>query len=125
MGQPCSIVFVSSISGHCVNFPQPQAAYNTSKAGVLHMMHSLAAEWARYSIRVNSISPGYMNTVLNEGEGLNEARSIWLERTPMGRIGEPHELIGAVVFLCSNAASFVTGTNLTVDGECSTQFSLW
>ncbi|KAH0355483.1 NAD(P)-binding protein, partial [Aureobasidium melanogenum] len=72
-----SIVFTASISGHRVNFPQPQAAYNVSKAAVIAMKDSLAAEWARYGIRVNSISPGYMDTVLNEGAGLEEARNIW------------------------------------------------
>ncbi|KAH0379460.1 NAD(P)-binding protein, partial [Aureobasidium melanogenum] len=72
-----SIVLTASISGHRVNFPQPQAAYNVSKAAVIAMKDSLAAEWARYGIRVNSISPGYMDTVLNEGAGLEEARNIW------------------------------------------------
>jgi sorbose reductase len=65
------IVFTASISGHYVNFPQPQVSYNVSKAGVLHLTRSLAAEWASSGIRVNSISPGYMNTILNEGEGLD------------------------------------------------------
>ncbi|KAH0395987.1 NAD(P)-binding protein, partial [Aureobasidium melanogenum] len=81
-----SIVFTASISGHRVNFPQPQAAYNVSKAAVIAMKDSLAAEWARYGIRVNSISPGYMDTVLNEGAGLEEARNIWatIQRLPTG-----------------------------------------
>jgi sorbose reductase len=57
-----SIVFVASISGHRVNFPQPQVAYNVSKAALLTLKNCLAAEWARYGIRVNSISPGYMDT---------------------------------------------------------------
>ncbi|PNP44823.1 hypothetical protein THARTR1_11007 [Trichoderma harzianum] len=83
-----SIVFIASISGHRVNFPQPQVAYNTSKAAVLAMKNSLAAEWARYGIRVNSISPGYMDTILNEGNGIADARAIteiqwaeWASRT--------------------------------------------
>lgn len=71
-----SIVFIASISGHRVNYPQPQVAYNTSKAAVLAMKNSLAAEWARYGIRVNSISPGYMDTILNEGDGIADARAI-------------------------------------------------
>lgn len=62
-----SIVFTASISGHRVNFPQPQVSYNVSKAAVLALKNCLAAEWAEYGIRVNSISPGYMDTILNEG----------------------------------------------------------
>ena len=117
-----SMVFVASVSGHTVNFPQPQAAYNTSKAAVIHMMHSLAAEWARYGIRVNSISPGYMDTRLNEGEELEEARQVWRSRTPMGRMGRRDELNGAVLLLCSAAGAYITGTDIKVDGKSS--FSL-
>jgi sorbose reductase len=111
-----SIVFTASISAHRVNFPQPQVAYNVSKAAVLAMKDSLAAEWARYGIRVNSISPGYMDTVLNEGKGLEEARGIWAKRNPMGRMGQVGELDGVVVLLCSGAGSYVTGADFVVDG---------
>jgi len=111
-----SIVFTASISGHRVNFPQPQVAYNVSKAAVIAMKDSLAAEWARYGIRVNSISPGYMDTVLNEGDGLEEARNIWASRNPMGRMGAVGELDGVVVLLCSRAGSYVNGADFVVDG---------
>ncbi|KAL6790323.1 hypothetical protein GGI42DRAFT_365160 [Trichoderma sp. SZMC 28013] len=111
-----SIVFIASISGHRVNFPQPQVAYNTSKAAVLAMKNSLAAEWARYGIRVNSISPGYMDTILNEGDGIADARAIWADRNPMGRMGEPSELTGLVVLLASSAGSYMTGTDIICDG---------
>ncbi|KAF6818993.1 short chain dehydrogenase reductase family [Colletotrichum musicola] len=77
---------------------------------------SLAAEWARYGINVNSISPGYMDTVLNEGEGLAEARRIWAERNPAGRMGMPEEVAGVVVMLCSKAGSYFNGSDLVVDG---------
>ncbi|KAK4675734.1 hypothetical protein QC764_512110 [Podospora pseudoanserina] len=83
-----SIARVASISGTWVNFPQLQAGYNASKAAVIIMKNSLAVEWDRYGITVNTISPGYMNTILNKGEGLYEAKKIWLARNPMGRIGE-------------------------------------
>jgi len=111
-----SIVFIASISGHRVNFPQPQVAYNVSKAALLHLKSSLAAEWSRYGIRVNSISPGYMDTILNEGPGLADARAIWTSRNPMGRMGSPDELVGAVVLLCSPAGKYISGTDIIVDG---------
>ncbi|KAL1955706.1 hypothetical protein VTO42DRAFT_8178 [Malbranchea cinnamomea] len=111
------IVFISSISGHRVNYPQPQAGYNASKAAVLQMRASLAAEWAQYGIRVNSISPGYMDTVLNEGEALAPFREVWAARNPVGRMGTPGELVGPLVMLCSEVAgSYVNGADLIVDG---------
>lgn len=111
-----SIILVASISGSGVNFPEPHVNYNTSKAGVLMMSKHLAAEWGRYGITVNSISPGYMDTVLNEGEGLDEHKKIWLARTPLGRMGGKDELNGAVVLLCSDAARFITGSDIKIDG---------
>ncbi|KAL9586074.1 MAG: hypothetical protein Q9203_003997 [Teloschistes exilis] len=113
---PGSILFVASISAHRTNYPQPQAAYNASKAALLSIKTSLAAEWARFGIRVNTISPGYMDTILNEGAGLDEARRTWTERNPMGRMGQPEELTGPVVMLCSSAGSYITGADLVVDG---------
>ncbi|KAK0113603.1 hypothetical protein ONS95_013848 [Cadophora gregata] len=111
-----SIVFVASISGHRVNFPQPQVAYNVSKAALLTLKNCLAAEWARYGIRVNSVSPGYMDTILNEGEGIKEGRRIWADRNPMGRMGEKSELTGAVVLLASSASTYMNGSDIVVDG---------
>ncbi|OLN97863.1 putative NADP-dependent mannitol dehydrogenase 2 [Colletotrichum chlorophyti] len=115
-GRGGRMVFTGSISAHRVNFPQPQVGYNTSKGALMMLRGSLAAEWARYGICVNSISPGYMDTVLNEGEGLAEARGIWKERNPMGRMGLPEEVAGVVVMLCSRAGSFINGADLVVDG---------
>jgi len=112
----CSITFISSISAQRVNYPQPQAGYNVSKAGLVHLARCLAAEWTGYGIRVNTISPGYMDTILNEGEGLEEARKIWMERNPMRRMGTPRELTGPLVLLCSDAGSYINGTDLVVDG---------
>ncbi|KAG2142443.1 hypothetical protein DEU56DRAFT_870667 [Suillus clintonianus] len=111
-----SIVFTASISGHSVNFPQPQVSYNVSKGALLQLKSSLAAEWARYGIRVNSISPGYMDTILNEGPGLEEARNLWYSRNPMGRMGDPSELTGVVVLLCSRAGRYINGADIIVDG---------
>ena len=111
-----TIVLIASISGHRVNFPQPQVAYNASKAALLSVKSSLAAEWAVHGIRVNTISPGYMDTILNEGDGLEEARTTWAERNPMGRMGQPEELTGPLVLLCSSAGSYMTGADMLVDG---------
>ncbi|KAL8860651.1 MAG: hypothetical protein Q9178_003004 [Gyalolechia marmorata] len=113
---PGTILFIASISAHRTNFPQPQSAYNASKAALLSIKTSLAAEWARFGIRVNTISPGYMDTILNDGPGLAEARRTWTERNPMGRMGQAEELSGPVVMLCSSAGSYITGADLVVDG---------
>jgi hypothetical protein len=111
-----SIVFTASISAHSVNFPQPQVAYNVSKGALLQLKSSLAAEWARHGIRVNSVSPGYMDTVLNEGAGLAPVREIWARRNPMGRMGDPSELAGTVILLCSPAGRYINGADILVDG---------
>ncbi|KAH9892183.1 oxidoreductase-like protein [Xylariomycetidae sp. FL2044] len=111
-----SMIFIASMSAHRVNFPQPQAPYNVSKAGVVAMARSLAAEWGGFGIRVNSISPGYMDTILNDGDGLEEARKMWLARHPLGRMGQPDELTGVVVMLASRAGSYFNGSDLLMDG---------
>ncbi|CDM37771.1 hypothetical protein DTO013E5_6301 [Penicillium roqueforti] len=116
-GKGGCVLFTASISAHLTNFPQPQAAYNASKAGVAHMTRSLAAEWAVHGIRVNSISPGYMDTILNAGDSLADVRKIWDSRCPMGRMGDPEEITGAVVLLCSyRAGRYITGADIAVDG---------
>ena len=69
-----------------------------------------------FSIRVNSISSGYMDTILNEGDGLEEHRRAWAGRIPFGRMGQPEELTGAIILLCSQAGSYITGTDIVVDG---------
>ena len=111
-----SILFVASISSHRVNYPQPQAPYNASKAAVRSLVQSLAAEWAVHGVRVNSVSPGYMDTVLNAGDNLAGLRQAWADRCPTGRMGVPDELAGVVVMLVSRAGNYVTGADLLVDG---------
>ncbi|KAL5511326.1 hypothetical protein ACEPAH_4542 [Sanghuangporus vaninii] len=113
-----SIVLVSSMSAQVINVPQPQTPYNASKAAVRHMAASLAVEWAKKNVRVNSLSPGYMLTKLTRTilEHDQELRRTWEALTPMGKMGEPEDLKGAVIFLASDASKFVTGTDLRVDG---------
>jgi sorbose reductase len=113
-GNGGSVVFIASMSGSIVNWPQPQSAYNASKAAVKHLMRSLAAEWAVHRIRCNAISPGYMDTALNRSYTtlFNE----WKERTPLGRLGDPDELTGACIWLASEASAFCTGSDIVIDG---------
>lgn len=115
-GNGGSITFVASISAHRVNYPQPQVAYNVSKSALLMLKSCLAAEWARYGIRTNSVSPGYMDTILNEGDGIALHRKIWAERNPSGRMGSPSELTGAIVLLASTAGTYMNGSDIVVDG---------
>jgi NAD(P)-dependent dehydrogenase (short-subunit alcohol dehydrogenase family) len=91
--------------------------YASSKGGIGQLVKSLAAAWAPDGIRVNAIAPGWIRTPLTAGLQDDEARSeALLARTPLGRWGEPEDLVGPVLFLCSDAARFVTGTILPVDG---------
>jgi NAD(P)-dependent dehydrogenase (short-subunit alcohol dehydrogenase family) len=112
-----AIVNIASMSGHIVNKPQPQAAYNTSKAAVIMLTKSLAAEWATRGVRVNSVSPGYIGSEMTRVAFENRAMSdVWMSMTPMGRMGEPIDVARAVWYLASDAASYATGTDLIVDG---------
>jgi len=110
-----SIINIGSISASVVNVPQKQAVYNASKAGALMLTRSMAVEWATYGIRVNAISPGYMKTEMTLSS-MAPLFSAWEALTPMGRLGEPKELRGAMLFLASDASAYVTGHDLVVDG---------
>ncbi|MCR6493146.1 SDR family NAD(P)-dependent oxidoreductase [Cellulomonas sp. P24] len=113
-----SIVNVGSMSAAIVNRPQWQPAYNASKAAVHHLTRSLAAEWAPSNVRVNALAPGYMRTDMSPVDEPRYQR-YWIEDTPQRRAGEPEELGPAVVFLASDASSFMTGSVLTIDGGYS------
>jgi NAD(P)-dependent dehydrogenase (short-subunit alcohol dehydrogenase family) len=110
-----SIVNVSSIIG-LTSAELPQASYATSKAGLLGLTRDLAAQWSgRRSIRVNALAPGFF-----ESEMTDQCQPGYLEslaaRTPLGRIGQPEEIAAVVVFLLSDASSFMTGATVVVDG---------
>lgn len=113
-----TIVNVASMSAFVVNVPQKQAAYNASKAGVEQLTRSLAVEWVDRGIRVNAVSPGYFLSDMTRqyidanpdvGEG-------WRRRVPAGRLGEPPDLRGLVVFLASDASKYVVGESVVIDG---------
>lgn len=113
-----SIINTSSMSGLIANKPQEQCSYNASKAGVIMLTKSLAMEWSKYNIKVNTIAPGYMKTELTKpffdqgGEMIED----WMGFTPMGRPGTPNELGGIVVYLASDASSFAQASVFTIDG---------
>jgi NAD(P)-dependent dehydrogenase (short-subunit alcohol dehydrogenase family) len=112
-----SIVNIASMSGLVVNRPQPQAAYNVSKAAVIMLTKSLAAEWASRGVRVNAVAPGYVATALTlKGMSNPEWRDEWIRSTPMGRVARPDEIAPAVLYLASDAASYVTGSVMVIDG---------
>ena len=118
-GKPGSLILVASMSGSIVNYPQEQSCYNASKAGVIQFGKSIAAEWAKYGIRVNCISPGYMDTALNRVPALEAQKKIWKSLTPQDRLGGVDELNGLCVFLASDSSGFVTGSNILIDGGYS------
>lgn len=112
-----SIINTASMSGHIVNVPQPQCAYNASKAGVIQLTKSLAIEWAKRGVRVNCISPGYIGTdLIRTAPHLQALISQWNAMAPMGRLGMPEELGSICVYLAGDTSSFTTGSDFVIDG---------
>jgi len=109
------IVNIGSISSIIVNRPQWQAAYNASKAAVHQLTKSLAAEWAPYNIRDNALAPGYVKTEMAPVDR-PEFRRYWIDDTPMQRYAVPEEIAPSVVYLASDASSFMTGSIVVTDG---------
>jgi len=115
-GKGGSIITIASIGG-MVAFPG-SVGYQSSKGGVVQLTRSLAVEWAEHGVRVNAISPGHIATAIvkKQWEAEPELREFFLSRTPLGRLGTPEDLVGAVLFLASPASGMVTGQVIAVDG---------
>ncbi len=112
------IVNMASMAGMSVLVPQEHTAYNSAKAAVIMVTKSLAVEWAEFGIRVNAIAPGYMLTppVEKLRDEDPDRWAAWMSRVPLGRVGVPDDLVGAIVYLTSDASSYMTGATLVVDG---------
>jgi NAD(P)-dependent dehydrogenase (short-subunit alcohol dehydrogenase family) len=109
------IVNIGSMSGLIINRPQLQAPYNASKAAVHQLTKSLAAEWAPFGVRVNALAPGYVKTEIAQVDDPKHRRH-WIEDAPMQRYALPDELGPSLLYLASDASSFMTGSILVVDG---------
>jgi gluconate 5-dehydrogenase len=119
-GQGGRIVNISSVVATVGNPIFPTSAYAASKGGVSALTRQLAVDWARHNITVNAVAPGWVPTEMNtdprEGDILPKYKERMLALTPLGRVGQPEEVVGAVIFLASPAGSYVTGAVLAVDG---------
>jgi gluconate 5-dehydrogenase len=117
-----NILFIASMASL---FGLPMiGAYATAKSAILGLMRTMAVEWSPQGIRVNAIAPGWIETDITRKAVLNDPARLQriLQRTPMGRMGQPDDIAGAAVFLCSPAAQFITGVVLPVDGGVSIGF---
>ena len=113
---------IGSISGYISNIPQPQAAYNASKAAVHMLTKSLASDYAAENIRVNAIAPGYIDTDMTAGGYANpDWAPVWRGMTPMPKVGTPEDIGAAALYLCSPASGYVTGEVLVIDGGYTTR----
>ncbi len=125
VGQACARHMIGRGQGRIVNIASVQSAlarpgiapYTASKGAITNLTKGMATDWAKHGLNCNAIAPGYFKTPLNAALVADPEFSAWLEkRTPAGRWGEVDELVGACVFLCAPASSFVNGHTLFVDG---------
>jgi sorbose reductase len=116
-GQGGVIINTASMSGHIINLPQQVGHYCATKAAVIHLTKAMAVEFAPHKIRVNSVSPGYILTELVEPYA--EYHALWEPKIPMGRLGRPEELTGLYLYLASEASSYMTGSDVVIDGGYS------
>jgi NAD(P)-dependent dehydrogenase (short-subunit alcohol dehydrogenase family) len=115
-----SIINLSSILGF-TGIPA-RTAYSSSKAGLIGFTRTLALEWAPYNVRVNALCPGPFETPMNKPVlQHSDALQYFVSRIPLGRFGDPKELAGPIIFLASDASSFMTGTTLLIDGGWTAQ----
>ncbi|KAI1777480.1 NAD(P)-binding protein [Hypoxylon cercidicola] len=108
-------IITASMSGHAANVPQEQSCYNAAKAGCIHLAKSLSVEWAKWGGRINSVSPGYIDTAIS-GDSPFETKEEWYSLTPLKRDADPRELKGVYLYLASDASSYTTGADFVVDG---------
>ena len=108
-------IITASMSGHAANVPQEQSCYNACKAGCIHLAKSLSVEWAKWGGRINSVSPGYIDTSIS-GDCPFEMKEEWFRLTPMMRDADPRELKGIYLYLASDASSYTTGADFVIDG---------
>ena len=113
-GQGGVIINTASMSGHIINIPQQVGHYCASKAAVIHLTKAMAVELAPHQIRVNSVSPGFILTDLVEP--YSEYHSLWEPKIPLGRLGRPEELTGLYLYLAGEASSYMTGSDIVIDG---------
>ena len=112
-----AIVNLGSMSGLIINRPQTAPSYMASKGAVHMLTKALAVEWAKNGVRVNALAPGYISTDMTlKMRERPELFNVWLEMTPMGRLGETSEVAAAVLYLASPASGYVTGAILSIDG---------
>jgi len=114
-----SIINITSLNAHFGFFND--SAYTASKSGLSGLTKALAKDWAKYGIRVNNICPGYIHTAMTEKSfSDSQLYKERMDRSMIKRYGEPEDLVGASVFLASNASNYITGTDIFVDGGWST-----
>ncbi len=113
-GDGGSIIVTASMSARVINTPQKIGHYCASKAAAMQLTKAMAVEFAEHNIRVNSISPGYIMTELVEP--LTELHALWKPQIPMRRLGKPEELMGLYLYLASDSSSYMTGSDLVIDG---------